>query len=271
MVYYVVGTTAAKVISCPEDILCGNQVIKSPFQIKNQNPISPMCGGYPEFELICSSNQTMIELPHKVKLNVENIDCTHQTIHLSNPQCCLYKLIHNLNLSKSHFNYFDDLVEYYFFNCSLSVRDEMDSYFVRCLSTSNSQIYAIPSYEQINYLPLYSCTKMFNVSLNPSYSDYVPNINLLRLMWLTPNCKDCESKGKICGWKNSTTNTNKELYCFAKNKQGNLPYTFNFINEGSILGSMFVILLVSAVYHIYDSYGIEESKTSDYRKVFRRL
>ncbi|KAK2399539.1 rust resistance kinase Lr10 [Trifolium repens] len=101
---------------------------------------------------------------------------------------------------------------------------------------------------------------MFNVSLNPSYSDHVPNINFLRLMWLTPNCKDCESKGKICGWKNSTTNTNKELYCFAKNKQGNLPYTFKFINAGSILGSMFVILLVSAVYHIYDSYVLKKAK-----------
>ncbi|PNX89460.1 receptor-like protein kinase, partial [Trifolium pratense] len=54
--------------------------------------------------------------------------------------------------------------------------------------------------------------------------------------WLEPNCKDCESKGKICGWKNSTTNTNKDVYCFAENKQGNnLPYTLKFINAGSIL------------------------------------
>ncbi|GAU27742.1 hypothetical protein TSUD_215530 [Trifolium subterraneum] len=74
---------------------------------------------------------------------------------------------------------------------------------------------------------------MFNVSIFTS--DYVPNINLLRLKWLAPNCKDCESKGKICSWKNSTTNTNKEVYCFVKNKQGNLSYNFKFVNAGSIL------------------------------------
>ncbi|CAJ2674404.1 unnamed protein product [Trifolium pratense] len=212
-----------------------------------------MCGGYPGFKLICSSNQTMIELPHKVKLNVENIDYTQQTIQLSDPQSCLYKHIHNLNLSKSHFKYFDELVEYYFLNCSLSVRHEMDSYFVRCLSTSTSQVYAIPSYERIRYLPLYSCTKMFNVSLNPSYTyyDYVPNINSLRLKWLEPNCKDCESYLYFAN----------KVHCFAKNKQGNnLPYTVKFINAGSILGSLFFILLVSAVYHIYDSYVLKKAK-----------
>ena len=76
---------------------CGNQVIKFPFQIKNNQ--ASMCG-YAGFELFCSlNNETMIELPHLVKLNVKNIDYGHQTIELSDPQSCLYKHIHILNLS----------------------------------------------------------------------------------------------------------------------------------------------------------------------------
>jgi hypothetical protein len=115
----------------------------------------------------------------------------------------------------------NDFVDNHFFNCSLLIRDKMDSYLVPCLSTSTSQIYAIPSYESIDYLPLSFCTKMFNVSLN-SNSGSVRNQNFLRLMWSEPNCKHCESKGNRCGWKNTTGNsTNKEVDCFAKNHKGN--------------------------------------------------
>jgi len=182
-----------------------------------------MCG-YPGFELFCSSNkETMIELPHKVELNVKKIDYKHQTIELyiSDPQSCLYKHIHSLNLSESHFKYlksdYDNFVDHYFFNCSPSNRDEIDFYSVSCLRTSTSQIYAIPSTRNVDGLPLSFCTKMFNVSLN----DFdLPDKNSLRLMWSEPNCTHCESKGKICGWKN-TTSTNKEVYCFAKNRKGN--------------------------------------------------
>jgi len=222
-VYFVVRTTTATVINCQEDLTCGNQVIKFPFYIKNHQ--APVCG-YPGFELFCSSNkETMIELPYKVKLNVKKIHYKHQTIELSDPQSCLYKHIHNLNLSESHFNYlkddYDDFVDHHFFNCSLLNRDEIDFYSVSCLSTSTSQTYVIPSSSIIDDLPLSFCTKMFNVSLN-SNSRSVRNQNSLRLMWSEPNCKHCESKGKICGWKNTTSNsTNKEVYCFAKTRKGN--------------------------------------------------
>ena len=221
MVYFIVRTTTAIVNNCP-DLTCGNQVIKFPFHIKNRQ--ASMCG-YAGFELFCSSNnETMIELPRSVKLNVKNIDYRHQTIELFDPQSCLYKHIHNLNLSESHFNYlkhgYNDFVDNHFFNCSLLIRDKMDSYLVPCLSTSTSQIYAIPSYESIDYLPLSFCTKMFNVSLNIK-SGFVRNQNYLNLMWSEPNCKHCESKGDRCGWKNTNSNsTSKEVDCFAKNHKG---------------------------------------------------
>ncbi|AES59873.1 putative wall-associated receptor kinase, galacturonan-binding domain-containing protein [Medicago truncatula] len=79
MVYFVVRTTTA-MVNNSADLTCGNQVIKFPFHIKNHNP-NPSSYGYPGFELFCSSNnETMIELPHSMKLNVKNIDYRHQTM-----------------------------------------------------------------------------------------------------------------------------------------------------------------------------------------------
>lgn len=102
MVSFVVGTTTSTATNCSQNSSCGNQVIRFPFRIKNQQP--PSCC-YPCFDLICSSNQTMIQLPQKVKLNVDNIDYKRQTIQLSDPQTCLSKQIKNLNLSSTQFNY----------------------------------------------------------------------------------------------------------------------------------------------------------------------
>ncbi|AES59895.1 receptor Serine/Threonine kinase, putative [Medicago truncatula] len=88
-----------------------------PFSYQKSQSKSIFVYGYPGFELFCSSNnETMIELPYKVKLNVKNIDYKHQTIQLSDPQSCLCKHINNLNLSESHFNYlkhdYDEFVDY---------------------------------------------------------------------------------------------------------------------------------------------------------------
>ncbi|XP_058724488.1 rust resistance kinase Lr10-like [Vicia villosa] len=245
IISFLVGTTTSTATNCSENPSCGNLVIRFPFRIKNQQPLS--CG-YPGFDLTCSSNQTMIQLPHKLKLKVDFIDYKRQTIQLSDPQTCLYKHIHSLNLSSSHFNYlkrdYDDFQDYYFFNCSPLIRNELESYLVSCLSTSTSQTYAIPSDSLIDYLPLSFCTKMYNVSFKRS--DYV------RLMWSRPDCKHCESKGNICGWNNATHS--KEYACFPKDSSTAL------LTTGSILGSLFFILLTGAVYHIYDIYILKKAK-----------
>jgi hypothetical protein len=124
-----------------------------------------------------------------------------------------------LNLPSTLFKYlkhdYDDFVDHHFFNCSLLIRIEIDSYLVPCLSTSTSQTFVIPSYLYIEDLPLSFCTKMFNLSFKkPSDS--------IRLSWSKPNYKECESKGNICRWKNTTSSTNKEIHCFPQNKKGNL-------------------------------------------------
>lgn len=200
--------------SCP-DLSCGNQAIRFPFQIKGNTP--QHCG-YPGFDLVCSSNnETVIELPNSVKLNVRNIHYKKQTIELYDPHECLISQLHKLGLFSSHFQYqANSSIDYNFFNCSIADRDLNPKFMLPCLTTSNSQLYAIPSSKKIENLPLSFCTKMFNISSIPS--DFLHKDNILHLIWSEPNCKHCESKRKICGWKNHSANN--EIDCFV-NPKGN--------------------------------------------------
>ncbi|XP_073223624.1 rust resistance kinase Lr10-like isoform X3 [Cicer arietinum] len=82
-------------------------------------------------------------------------------------------------------------------------------------------------------------------------------------MWSEPNCKHCESKGKRCGLNNTAS---KEVYCFHKNKQGS---STALVTTGSILGSLFFILLTGAIYHIYDSYILKKEKEAIIEKFLK--
>ncbi|XP_073223623.1 rust resistance kinase Lr10-like isoform X2 [Cicer arietinum] len=116
-------------------------------------------------------------------------------------------------------------------------------------------------------------TKLFNymihkiVFTNKStisiFQPLISNKNIIRLMWSEPNCKHCESKGKRCGLNNTAS---KEVYCFHKNKQGS---STALVTTGSILGSLFFILLTGAIYHIYDSYILKKEKEAIIEKFLK--
>ncbi|XP_057451519.1 rust resistance kinase Lr10-like isoform X2 [Lotus japonicus] len=235
------------IANCP-DLSCGNQVIRFPFRILDRHPTT--CG-YPGFDLSCSSkNNTEIELPHPVKLNVKNIDYRHQTIELSDPYGCLPKQLQYLAPSASQFQFQQG--GYHFFNCSVTNKGSLldYSYLVPCLNTLGSQVYAVPSSTLMEDLPLSFCTKMFNISYNPfdfqTDQDYI-----LRLTWSKPNCQQCESKGRRCVWNNHAANNG--IYCFSDHK-------------GSVLGSLFFMLLTAAVYHVYDIYRLRKEKEAMFVK-----
>ncbi|XP_057451531.1 rust resistance kinase Lr10-like [Lotus japonicus] len=250
--------TGTGTANCP-DLSCGNQVIRFPFRIRGHHPTT--CG-YPGFDLSCSSdNNTVIELPHSVKLNVKNIDYRHQTIELSDPHGCLPKQLQHLTLSASHFQLKPDKHGgYNFFNCSLMDRDsDLDYYLVPCLITSTARVYAIPSSRTLVGLPLLFCTKIFNISYGPFNfqrdQDYI-----LRLTWSKPNCQQCESKGRRCGWRNHTANN--QIYCFPNHKGSSTA----LVTTGSVLGSLFFMLLTAAVYHVYDIYRLRKEKEAIFEK-----
>ncbi|XP_015934465.1 rust resistance kinase Lr10 [Arachis duranensis] len=232
---------------------CGNQEIRFPFRIKGRQPQN--CG-YPGFDLVCTdSNETLIELHDSLNFSVNKIDYRKQTIELSYPHNgCFPRLLHSLKLSASPFNFnmkADDYYgDYYFFNCSALERDYMEGYFIQCLSTSASSIYAIPSSSKIEYLPLSFCTKMFNVSSVPRI--FVIEDAHLHLKWSEPDCGHCESKGNRCSWNR----TKNEFSCLDNHKG---PSTA-LVTTGSVLGSFFLILLTGAIYYIYDTCIIQKEK-----------
>ncbi|XP_019417901.1 PREDICTED: rust resistance kinase Lr10-like isoform X2 [Lupinus angustifolius] len=242
---------------CPV-LSCGNKDIKFPFKIKGKN--TPQYCGYPGFDLVCTANnETVIELPSSVKLSVNNIDYKRQRIVLHDTHECLISQLHNLTLFSSNFQFNKKILkDYNFFNCSLADRDLYSNYMVPCLTTPNSKVYAIPSYTMIESLPLSLCTKMFNISSFPS--DFLGKDNILELLWSEPNCKDCERHRNRCGWKNY--GDNNETRCFVNHK-GSTPV---LVTTGSVLGSLFAVFLVCAVYHFYDSYTLRKEKQAIFDK-----
>ncbi|RYR48042.1 hypothetical protein Ahy_A07g034038 [Arachis hypogaea] len=219
-----------------QGLSCGYQEIRFPFRIKGRQPRN--CG-YPGFDLVCTdSNETLIELHDSLNFSVNKIDYRKQTIDLSYPHNgCFPRLLHSLKLSASPFNFNmkvdHNYGDYYFFNCSALERDYMELFLIQCLSTSASSIYAVPSWSEIEDLPLSFCTKMFNVSLVPRI--FVDEDAPLHLKWSEPDCGHCESKGNRCSW-NSTKN---EFSCLDNHKG---PSTA-LVTTGSVLGSFFLILL----------------------------
>ncbi|CAL0319500.1 unnamed protein product [Lupinus luteus] len=242
---------------CP-DLSCGSKVIRFPFKIKGKT--QQHCG-YPGFDLVCTANnETVIELPSSVKLSVKDIDYKMQTIVLHDTNECLISQLHKLTLVSSNFQFIDKTSEdYNFFNCSLADRDLSYYYMVPCLTTTNSQLYAIPSDKMIESMSLSLCTKMFNISSFPS--DFLDKDNALELLWSEPNCKDCESNRNRCGWKNYGVNNETQCIVNHKGSSKKVPVT-----TGSVLGSLFVIFLVCAVYHFYDSYTIRKEKQAIFDK-----
>ncbi|EOY23501.1 Kinase superfamily protein, putative [Theobroma cacao] len=102
---------------CPELSWGSNgTAIRFPFRLKGMHPES--CG-YPGFDLSCTEkNQTLLELPHSVRVFVERIDYQSQEIYTSHPDGC------SKGTPKLEFVYFslpvqvDDISKYPLSSCT---------------------------------------------------------------------------------------------------------------------------------------------------------
>ena len=181
--------------SCPQpETTCGNLTVRFPFRLIGSQP--PQCG-YPGFDLQCSSNQAVVELPGSVKLNVKFIDYISQTIQLYDPSGCFLRHARKLDLFPSPFQFINDFSndDFTFFNCSSST--DIGTY-SKCLSSSTYRVSAIDSDLQIAEFPLLFCSKISNTSSIPY--EIVENDDTLDLKWMNPMCHYCESKGVRCGF-----------------------------------------------------------------------
>ncbi|XP_030935778.1 rust resistance kinase Lr10-like [Quercus lobata] len=242
--------------SCPE-LQCGNgPPIRFPFRLKDRQP-DQHCG-YPGFDLYCShSNDTVLELPTSVKAFVKNIDYKSQLIEVTDSDNCFPRKILRLNLSSSPFQFKNSLYNFSLFSCK---PDTESSYQVPCLNSASTSVLAFTSDDDIDDLPVLSCTKMYTVSSVPydiwSYSS-------LELTWSGPKCGHCEGKGKICRFENNSTDLKTE--CFDPDKDKGRSR--KIMTTVSILGSFLLTLVVYALYRVY-SYDKTEKENQARIEIF---
>jgi hypothetical protein len=183
--------------------------IQFPFRVNSQ----PDDCGHLGFNLSCTENQTVLELPISVKLFVKEIDYMSQEIHLSDPDKCFPRHLRQLNLSSSSFQLSEDhhLSDYALFNCS----QEMDYYRISCLSSDpeypNYHVYSVEYDRGIANVSI-SCKKMYNLLSIPD--PIIFSGNILKLKWSRAVlCRQCQLKGMKCRIKK-----NKSTDCFPKDK-----------------------------------------------------
>ncbi|KAM7465691.1 hypothetical protein LguiB_013253 [Lonicera macranthoides] len=185
-----------KITKCGEN----GSPIRFPFRLK---PEQPKHCGYPGFELSCNHmNQTVLELPVALEVVVDEIDYISQIIYVHDPHNCFLAQVPRLNLSASPFNFSTMPDQIALFNCSPAERNSPT--LVPCLSGPGYQIYA-EYYLSLND-ELENCVKIHNISSIPFDLFEYPQSDI-QLSWSKPNCSMCESKGKMCRWKNYNTTT----------------------------------------------------------------
>ncbi|KAM7461726.1 hypothetical protein LguiA_029847 [Lonicera macranthoides] len=239
--------------------------IRFPFRLK---PNQLKHCGYPGFELSCNHmNQTVLKLPVALEVVVDEIDYISQSIYVHDPHNCFPAQVPRLNLSASPFDFSTMPDQIALFNCSAAERNIPT--LVPCISGPGYQVYA----DYYGYLTneLANCVKIRNISL-PGLGLFTYPQSDLQLSWKEPNCSMCESKGKICRWKNYNTTTaaagageRELLECVKMPKK---PTGASKIFHLAVLGAIFLCLVTIILYLIYNSF---KRKKEDQVKVKRFL
>ncbi|KAM5550809.1 rust resistance kinase Lr10-like [Rosa sericea] len=217
-------------------------------------------------ESMCSDNALAIHVPFRLryhdqstvldeqqnvlaKFYVKHIDYIHQSIevHSSNPyvDCLLLKPfempIFPFSLYVSEMNYLDNFT---LLRCPTEF--EIDTWGeVRCLSHSAAYRIKIfySDYHLLDNAPnIQFCTKMYDVLSFPS-----DGTSYLYFNWSTPNCTECEARGKRCRFNSNGTKSGIEC-----TDLGKLSTTReNFEATGTMLVFVILLLMPFSVFCVY--------------------
>ncbi|PIN02165.1 hypothetical protein CDL12_25322 [Handroanthus impetiginosus] len=197
--------------NCPSRF-CGKSPVevRFPFRLKDQQP--QKCG-YPGFDLSCQKSKIILNLPHSGVYYVRGINYLMQEIYLYDPNWCLPRRLLSLNLLLSPF-----VAAYYknftFLSCpSELVRTRLTT--IDCLSNSTTSVVATSSMNLARALNNCSTIVSLQIPVSQPVQDeeWVSSdpSDELRLGWNVPRCEDCEARGGVCGFDNST---GEELVCY---------------------------------------------------------
>ncbi|KAM7465741.1 hypothetical protein LguiB_013303 [Lonicera macranthoides] len=262
-----------KITKCGEN----GPPIRFPFQLR---PNQPKHCGYPGFELSCNHmKQTVLELPVALEVVVDKIDYISQSIYVHDPHNCFPAQAPRLNLSASPFNFLRLPVQIALFNCSPAERNIPT--LVPCLSGPGYQIYAAESLGSLTE-ELTNCVKIRDFSFSTFGFSKHPQRDL-QLSWRKPSCRLCESKDKMCRWKNYNTTTAAAaaaagepelLECVQMPKKPTDASKIFHLAVAArkplfiVLGAIFLCPVIITLYQIYNSF---KRKKEDQVKVKRFL
>ncbi|QCE06515.1 brassinosteroid insensitive 1-associated receptor kinase 1 [Vigna unguiculata] len=231
-----------------EELSCGaNQPpIRFPFQlVKGMHECA-----HPGYCLYCTQeNNTMFVLP-TIKLQVENIDYKKFQIYLKDPNNCLPKTLLN------HFNSFKD---YYitvssslsFFDCSSVGNTQLRNQYGPYQDMNSCPIYVTDSQASVLEWDLTFCSKMFDVPA-ATVSALEMLQNQLTLTWSKPACTACK-KGKICKWKNNSTEVIECFDCYDRRSLQKRITNFRsfIVSTTVIVGSVLLGLLIIVAFKTF--------------------
>ncbi|CAJ1971756.1 unnamed protein product [Sphenostylis stenocarpa] len=247
---FLVGEPAMGKNHCTDK--CGHVRIQFPFYLINKKQTTDYP---PEFGLLCTQkNEAMMELPAvPIKLFVRNIDYKSQQIEIYDPQNCLVGQLlklGNASISPFQFHTYDYGPKK--FNVS----------FFHCDSLS-CPILVQESDNEVTDPQLISCTKLKDVLSVKWMSSYYAE--MLVMEWSKPHCRYCEARGQKCKWKNGTNGGTECSICRTKRIPAS---TIVLIAAGGVVGLIIFLLLVKALFYVYDYY---EKKEEDRARIEKFL
>lgn len=199
------------ITTCTNDTLTP---IRFPFHLDHQR--TENCS-YPGFDLHCTDRgHTAITLPHSGEFLVRHINYQTQILLVNDPNDCLpRRLLEGFDPSGTPFqaDFYDN---YTFLSCPT---DFIDARFdvIDCLSNSTTTVIAT-SLTDFTADVSRACQLIRTVAVPFSLSENNSFTSRLRqdvlLSWFVPDCKDCEARGRVCGFQ---SNGNRQIGCFIRN------------------------------------------------------
>ncbi|KAK9926988.1 hypothetical protein M0R45_024194 [Rubus argutus] len=181
-------------------------LVRFPFRLRDYQP--SRCGYSANFDLSCNEQkQTLLTLPLSSRaLTVESIYYNEQILQINDQNKCIPKrfLDNDLSLVGSPFQFEDDLENYTFFQCSPKAPILLDILPITCLSNNKYKVIALVS--RFRSQPPSNCT-VISTAMVPfqSYDQWQSSYFDVSLTWGVPDCRSCESLGRVCGLKKAST------------------------------------------------------------------
>ncbi|XWS08099.1 hypothetical protein CRYUN_Cryun41cG0049900 [Craigia yunnanensis] len=241
-------------------------LVRYPFRLKGRQPDLCVSSG---FDLSCNNkSQTVLELPHSVKLLVKHIDYVNQNIQVYDEGRCVQKQLPNLTLSISplkagrdpYDNSYGTLLSYTLFRCSVKDQSDYDSYdSIRCLSTEPG-FYVKHEYSDQPSSNLLYCSKSGDIPEAPQ-GMITDQGNNFYFSWSTPACGSCEAKGGRCGPDN--TNTSSGIKCDYVHRE-HRGLKRKIMISGLIIGSFILALSLIGLFWMHH---LHEKKKEGERRI----